>query len=333
LIVGEQTEKVNNKIAKNVFERQLAMPQPAFDPGLTQQYDGKLRRAINKDGTFNVRRPGASTFDGNVYLALVRMQWRWFFASVLLVYVLANLVFGSVYTAIGLEHLQGVEPDATGVRAFLQAFFFSAQTLTTVGYGHMAPKGLLMSAVAAFEAMLGIMLFALVCGVFYGRVARPSARIRFSANAIVAPFQGSTGLQFRMMNGRSNVLMQLSVNVILMTVEDVAGQRKRQYKELPLERNRVYFFPLTWTVVHPINEESPLFGRTEADLERLQAEVLILVEAFDETFSQTVHARYSYRHEEIVHGARFVPAFHFDEHGDMVISSDRLDEIEKLKTG
>lgn len=309
------------------------MPQPAFDPGLTQQYDGKLRRAINKDGSFNVRRPGKRRFDGNIYLAMVRMPWRWYFATVLLVYVIANLTFGSVYMAVGLEHLQGVEPDAKGARAFLHAFFFSAQTLTTVGYGHMAPKGLLMSAVAAFEAMLGIMLFALVCGVFYGRVARPSARIRFSANAIVAPYQGGSSLQFRMMNGRSTVLMQLSVNLILMTVEDVGGQRKRHYTELPLERNRVYFFPLTWTVVHPINEASPLFGRSGADLERLQAEVLILVEGFDETFSQTVHARYSYRHEEIVEGARFIPAFHFDEHGDMVLSGERLDEIERLHAG
>jgi inward rectifier potassium channel len=309
------------------------MPQPAFDPGLTQQYDGKLRRAINKDGSFNVRRPGARKFDGDVYLAMVRMQWRWYFATVLIVYIFANLLFGSIYMAIGLEHLQGIEPDATGIRAFLQAFFFSAQTLTTVGYGHMAPKGLVMSAVAAFEAMLGIMLFALVCGVFYGRVARPSARIRFSAKAIVAPYQGGSSLQFRMMNARSSVLMQLSANLILMTVEEDGGQRKRQYEELPLERNRVYFFPLTWTVVHPINEASPLFGRTPADLERLQAEVLILVEGFDETFSQTVHARYSYRHEEIAWGARFLPAFHFDEHGDMVLNGDRLDEIEQLQTG
>jgi inward rectifier potassium channel len=261
------------------------------------------------------------------------MQWRWYFATVLIVYIFANLLFGSIYMAIGLEHLQGIEPDATGIRAFLQAFFFSAQTLTTVGYGHMAPKGLVMSAVAAFEAMLGIMMFALVCGVFYGRVARPSARIRFSAKAIVAPYQGGSSLQFRMMNARSSVLMQLSANLILMTVEEDGGQRKRQYEELPLERNRVYFFPLTWTVVHPINEASPLFGRTPADLERLQAEVLILVEGFDETFSQTVHARYSYRHEEIAWGARFLPAFHFDEHGDMVLNGDRLDEIEQLQTG
>jgi inward rectifier potassium channel len=156
-----------------------------------------------------VRRPGKRRFDGNIYLAMVRMPWRWYFVTVLLVYVIANLAFGSVYMAIGLEHLQGVEPDAKGARAFLHAFFLSAQTLTTVGYGHMAPKGLLMSAGAAFEAMLGIMLFALVCGVFYGRVARPSARIRFSANTIVAPYQGGNSLQFRMMNGRSTVLMQL----------------------------------------------------------------------------------------------------------------------------
>ena len=151
----------------------------------------------------------------------------------------------------------------------------------------------------------------------FGRFSRPTARIGFSDQIIVAPYQGATSLQFRIVNRRTNNLIELSAQLLLMTVEPDDGRLQRKFQNLELERDQVSFLALTWTIVHPITETSPLFGRTAADLERLQAEVLIMIKGFDETFGQTVHSRFSYRYDEVQWGARFLPAFEFDKHGDI----------------
>ncbi len=302
-------------------------PQPAFDPGLTQKFTGKLRRAINKDGSFNVKRHGGGSASRNLYLALINLSWAKFNALVVGAYLVLNIVFAFLYMSLGPNALSET-PTGSGSEQFLAAFFFSAQTLTTVGYGRIAPLSIAASAWASIEAMVGLLGFALATGLMYGRIARPSARLLFSPSLLVAPFQGGTSLQFRVANQRSNVLMDLQITVLLMTVEAPDGERKRQYAELALERTRVNFIPLTWTVVHPIVESSPLFGKTLQDLEQSQAELLILLRAFDDTFSQTVHARHSYRHEEVKWGARFLPAFSFDADGDMHLDLRKIDDFE-----
>jgi inward rectifier potassium channel len=141
---------------------------------------------------------------------------------------------------------------------------------------------------------------------------------------LIAPYQDGTSLQFRVVNLRPNTLMNLEANVLLMTVDGSPGQRKRNYEPLKLEREGVYFLALTWTIVHPIDETSPLYGKTAQELQTLQAEVLILIKGFDDTFSQTVHSRYSYRYDEMVWGARFKPAFEIDASGDINLDVDRV---------
>ncbi len=299
------------------------MHQPTFDPGLTQKFTRPLRRAINKDGTFNVRRRGTTWRDTNAYLFLINMHWAGFFACVLAGYCVVNTLFALVYYALGPEQLQGGHAQ-TNFGHFLNSFFFSAQTLTTVGYGGISPKGTAANVVAAFEAIVGLMGFALATGLLFGRVARPSARIGFSGKMLIAAYQEGTSLQFRIVNKRANNLMELEAKVMLMVLGGTPGNVKRDYIVLNLERPSVYFFPLTWTIVHPIDEQSPLYGKTAADLERLQAEVLILIKGFDDTFSQTVHARYSYRYDEIVWGAQFVPAFDVDEQGEIVLEVNKV---------
>jgi len=299
------------------------MQNPTFDPGLTQKFTAPLRRAINKDGSFNVHRRGTSWRDANTYLYLINIPWPVFFAIIFVSYLAANTLFALAYYSLGPEQLQGAEAP-TQFAHFLNSFFFSAHTLTTVGYGNISPRGTAANIVAAMEAMVGLMGFALATGLLFGRVAKPSARIGYSENMVVTPYQDGQSLQFRVVNQRANSLMELEAKVMLMTVEGPAGQMKRDYRVLKLERHMVYFFPLTWTIVHPIDEHSPFAGKTRADLERLQAEVLILIKGFDETFSQTVHSRYSYRYDEIVWGGRFVPAFQIDDHGDIALDVDRV---------
>jgi inward rectifier potassium channel len=228
---------------------------------------------------------------------------------------------------IGVDHLHGMEPE---MGDFLNAFFFSVHTLTTVGYGNVFPSGTLTNAVASLEAATGLMVFAIATGLLYGRFSRPSAKILFSRSAIMAPYQDGTSLQFRITNARSNVLMDLDARVLLMTVNRANGQLRRAFVELPLERRNVYFFPLTWTVVHPIDASSPLSGKTADDLKTAEAELLILIRGFDDTFSQVVHSQFSYRHDEILWGAKFQPAFHVDGGGDLVLDINKVHDIKML---
>jgi inward rectifier potassium channel len=302
------------------------MQKPTFDPGLTTRYTGSLRRAINKDGSFNVHRRGVTWRDINPYLHLINISWPAFLTVVFFSYVAVNTLFAVAYFLIGTQQIQGSDaPTAFG--RFMNIFFFSAQTLSTVGYGTLAPRGTAASSLAALEAMLGLMGFALATGLLFGRVSRPSARIGFSDNVVVAPYQDGTSLQFRIVNQRLNSLMELQARVMLMIVESVDGELRRSFKILTLERESVIFFPLTWTIVHPIDQESPLYGKTSTDLEKLQAELMILVKGFDDTFSQTVHARYSYRYDEFKWGARFAPAFEVDPEGDIDLDVNKVSAL------
>jgi inward rectifier potassium channel len=299
------------------------MRKESFDPGLTTQFTGELRRTINKDGSFNVQRTGLRWRDANLYLKMIDSTWPWFLGIVLAVFLAVNVIFAFAYIAVGMQHLRGTEPELS---AFLNAFFFSVHTLTTVGYGNVYPVGGPANTVSALEAATGLMVFALATGLLYGRFSRPSARILFSDNALISPYQDGASLQFRVANARSNVLMNVEARVLLMTVDYADGQLKRDFVELPLERSTILFFPLTWTVVHPIDAASPLRGKTPEDLAKVAAEFLILLQGFDDTFSQVVHSQYSYRHDELVWGAKFTPAFRIDPKGFLVVQVDRISE-------
>lgn len=300
------------------------MKKESFDPGLTTQFSGELRRTINGDGSFNVKREGLRWRDANPYLMLIDTTWTRFLLIVLAGFLTVNVIFALLYLMIGIENLKGLESD---MGAFANAFFFSVHTLTTVGYGNVYPQGPWANVISSMEAATGLMLFAIATGLLYGRFSRPSARILYSRNALVAPYQDGTSLQFRVTNARKNVLMNMDAHVLLMTVESSDGELRRSFVDLPLERSSVYFFALTWTIVHPIDSDSPLFGKTREDLAKQSAELLILIQGFDDTFSQEVHSRYSYRHDEIVWGAKFTPAFKVDHKGDLVVEVDRLNEM------
>jgi inward rectifier potassium channel len=303
------------------------MKKESFDPGLTTQFSGELRRTINADGSFNVRREGLRWRDANPYLMLIDTTWPRFLLIVMAGFLLVNVIFACLYLMIGIQSLKGLESD---MGAFANAFFFSVHTLTTVGYGNVYPEGAWANVISSLEAATGLMVFAIATGLLYGRFSRPSARIIYSKNAIIAPYQDGTSLQFRVTNARRNVLMNMDAHVLLMTVENRDGELRRSFVDLPLERRSVYFFALTWTIVHPIDSDSPLFGRTREELAKLSAELLILIQGFDDTFSQVVHSRYSYRHDEMIWGAKFTPAFKVDPKGDMVVEVDRIDELKLI---
>jgi inward rectifier potassium channel len=306
------------------------MAKPTFDPGLTQQYAGPLRRTINKDGSFNVERKGTGWRDIHPYLFLISIPWPAFLALVLAAYFATNIIFATLYYSLGPGHLQGGDSPHNFDR-FLIAFFFSAHTLTTVGYGNVAPGSISANILAAIEALIGLLGFALATGILFGRFSRPSARIGFSENALIAPYETRTSLQFRIVNRRPNALMEMEATVILMQVEGDPGKQKRTFQPLTLERDKIDFLALTWTIVHPIDEASPLFGKTKEAAEQKQTEVIILIKGFDETFSQSVRARYSYRYDEVIWNAKFTPAFEFDETGNMVLNIDQVGNYQAVE--
>lgn len=304
-------------------DRVPQMEPPGYDPGLTQKYTGDLKRIINKDGRFNVRHTGGTWRDRHPYLFLISTSWINFILIVGAAFIATNLFFAGLYLAIGQEHIR-LSSDTTNPGNFLKVFFFSAHTLTTVGYGNLYPDGVAANTVSALEALTGLMGFAIATGLLFGRFSKPSARLGFSENMIVAPYLDGTSLQFRVANRRLNNLIEVEARVLLMTVERSAGGQQRRYTALELERPQVIFFALPWTVVHPIREDSPLYGKTAADLADLQSEFLIIVKGFDDTFGQTVHARYSYRFDEIIWGAKFASAFDLGSEGELVMRLEKI---------
>ncbi len=302
------------------------MNKPSFDPGFTEKYGSGLSRIINPRGEFNVRRRGTTWRDIHPYLFMINASWPVFSALIFGAYVIGNVIFALIYLKVGIEHLQGAD-TSTALSRFLSAFFFSAQTFTTVGYGRISPDGVLASAVASLQALIGLMALAIGTGLLFGRFSRPAARLAFSQQMVVAPYQSGLSLQFRVANRRSNNLMEVQARVMLSTVESSEERLVRKYKYLTLERDTVQFLPLTWTIVHPIDESSPLWDKGPNYLKDHQAEFLITIKAFDDTFFQTVHVRHSYRFDEVAWGARFVPAFEPDAAGEMVLDLEKLSAI------
>ena len=299
------------------------MMKPNFDPGLTERYDGALNRAINAAGQFNVRRQGATWRDAHPYHYLINASWVKFFVIVTAAFAVVNTIFALGYVAIGIEHLRGAYAPTAAMR-FVNAFFFSAHTLTTVGYGNVWPMGPAANAIAALEALAGVLVFAIATGLIFGRFARPSARVGFSENCLIAPYKGGASFQFRVVNRRMNNLIDVDARLLLMTVEICDGKMQRRFAPLSLERDQILFFPLTWTIVHPIEPGSPLYGKTAEDMAREQAEVLIMIRAFDDSFGQTVHQRYSYRYDQMVWGAKFEQAFDVAGDGNLNLDVSRV---------
>jgi inward rectifier potassium channel len=298
---------------------------PEDDLGFGSQPVMKSQPLLNRDGSVNVRRKGVSIFNtADNYHNLIRMGWGKFWLLVLSGYVVVNIIFAFIYMALGSDNLYGAD-GSTGLDHFFNAFFFSAQTMSTVGYGHISPKGMAANSVAALESMLGLLAFALATGLLYGRFSRPSAKISYSKNILVAPYQGDgKGLMFRLANLRKNILIGLSVEVIFSYNEDVDGKPVRRFFPLELERKQVSILTISWTVVHPLDDNSPLRDMTPEELKRTEASFSILLKAFDDTFSQTVHSRAAYYFSDIVWNAKFTPTFDRDDDGTIVLDLSKL---------
>jgi inward rectifier potassium channel len=287
-------------------------------------------RFLNRDGSFNVERRGLGILSSlSVYHSLLTMPWWRFLCLVVGGYLLANLLFACGYLLCGPDAIAG-PPVTPGDHGFLRAFFFSVQTFATIGYGHISPSGLAANLLVTAESLAGLLVFALATGLVFARFSRPTARILFSRNAVIMPYRGIAAFAFRIANQRSNELIEMNTTVMISRFETEHGQQVRRFHPLKLERSTVAFFPLAWTVVHPIDESSPLHGLTEKDLRESDAEFLVLLKGFDETFSQTVHTRSSYKYDEVIWEARFTSMFDgaSSEEGPISVDVGKLHDYE-----
>lgn len=266
--------------------------------------DSRLR-FLNRDGTFNVKKGGIRQLSTrNLYHFLLTMSWTQFLLLVLLLYFLSNVAFGLFYSALGEESLVDVSTTPTA-NAFLRGFFFSVQTFATIGYGTIQPVGLIANLLVTIESYYSLLANALITGLVFARFSRPTAKIIFSQTAVVAPYKNISGFMFRLVNSRKNQLIELKAQVLFTRFVEKDGALIRSFDILKLERERVSFLPLAWTVVHPIDEDSPMFNLTEADFEKFDVEILVVLSAMDETFAQIVHSRSSYKAKEVKFGYKF----------------------------
>jgi len=254
-----------------------------------------------------------------------------FLLLLLVAYIIVNLFFAGIYYMIGVDHLAGVK-QGSAIKNFSEVFFFSAQTFTTVGYGRISPVGFAASAVSTFEAFLGLLSFAIATGLFYGRFSRPRAFLSFSHNAIVAPYKNGTALMFRMAPYKNNLLSEAEVKVNLAMQLEENGKMVNRFFNLDLEISKINALALSWTIVHPINEKSPLYNFNYTDMVNAKIEALVFVKAFDEVFSNTVVQRFSYIASEVIWGAKFKMMYHADEKkGATVLDLNKLNDHEKIE--
>ena len=286
-------------------------------------------RFVNRDGRPNVIKKGVGIlYRYSWYHTMLGMKRGKFLFLLFLCYISINLVFAGIYYLIGINHLAGVH-SSSSFKNFTEVFFFSAQTFTTVGYGRISPVGFMASAVSTFEAFLGLLSFAIATGLFYGRFSRPRAFLRFSENAVIAPFKEGTAFMFRMAPYKNNNLSEVEVKLTLAITNEKDGKLTDEFFNLDLEFSKINGLSLSWTIVHPIGDKSPFYGLTKEDIAGTDMEIMVYIKAFDEVFSNNVVTRTSYISSEIIWGAKFKMMYHpSNDKNKTILELDKINDFD-----
>jgi inward rectifier potassium channel len=321
-----------SKLVK-IFKRQES---PEFGFGTTTTEGGQ--RILNKDGSANIVRLGEPRFSWlNIYHLLITMKWWKFNLVILFYYVTVNLLFTLIYYCFAPDQLAGMV-YTNEWEYFQEIFFFSAQSLTTVGYGRINPMGTFASSLASLEAMIGLMGFALATGLLYGRFSRPTAKLLYSDNILVSPYHhptksadAPTALMFRVANARNNQLIEVEALVLFAYNEEQNGKLVRRFQRLTLEVEKINFLAMSWTIVHPINQESPIKNLTPEDFKHLDAEFMVSIKAIDDTYVQQIYARTSYKWQEMLWDSKFESILTRNEDGRTAIDLRKLSSYQPVE--
>ncbi len=315
-------------LRKKINSKAQAVKNTGFGTNASS-YGGRF---VTKSGNANVRKTGIGFLDSISWYHTMLTIPRWkFFFIVFAFYFLVNFAFASIYYLVGVEHLNGITA-ITSLDKFGQAFFFSIQTYTTVGYGHISPSGFMTSFVASIEALFGLLSFAIATGLFYGRFSKPKAHIIFSENAIISPFQEGTALMLRLSPYKNTNLTDAEARMTLGLHMEEDGKMINKFYTLDLELEKVGSLTLSWTLVHPITESSPFYNMNENDIKTTLGEVIIFIKVFDDMYSTTVVKRASYTFDEIVYGAKFLPMFtRSTDNNKTLLHIDKLNLFERVE--
>jgi inward rectifier potassium channel len=292
---------------------------------LKRKGQGKFRSFGGERDTPSIRRLNESR-SLDIYHSVLTVSWVCFFAVIALLFGIFNLAFAGLYL-LDSHAVANAHPGS-----FADAFFFSVQTMATIGYGQLYPQTFYGNLVMTLEVLLGMSALALMTGVMFARFSRPTARVMFSDVAIIAPYDGVPTLMFRAANQRRNQILEAQVSVAMLRDERTReGDPMRRFHDLPLARNRTPAFGLTWMVMHPINQESPLHGATAQSLAAESAEIVITLTGIDGTFAQSIYARHSYVADEILWNRRFADVLCELDDGTRVIDYRRFHEVIEIR--
>lgn len=299
------------------------------DPGLGSKFSQPVNRFLNNDGSYNMVRKGGIKGIRDFYTYLLHIKWEKFLFLLFGVYLAINLLFAFLYLIVGVDQLSNVNTD---YHSFWTAFFFSSQTLSTLGFGHFSPIGFQANILAAIEAFIGLSLTALATGILYGRFSKPILKLAFSKNVILSPFENGLALMFRMVNSRDNILLKSKVNAIfIIDKAEGADPFNKKYHNLELQLDTILFFPFSWTIVHKIEESSPLFNLTVKDLKERHAELIVLFETFDETFGQEMIQKHSYADEQWLENVKFDMIYGPNKNGILEIQVKNIDQVSPIQ--
>jgi|TARA_B110001452_G_scaffold219914_1_gene192055 inward rectifier potassium channel len=296
------------------------------DPGIGTKFDEKVRRMINADGSYNVIKIGSSRGIRDIFKYLVEISWGKFFLLLFSGYIILNLLFTCVYLVFGFENISGINPKEGPV--FFQAFFFSIQTFTTVGYGTLAPLGIPTQIVASIEAFVGFMSFSLATGLLYGRFSRPKSKLKYADNFVYSKYDDGYSFKFKLTNLSDVVLQDVEAKAITMfNKENSDGKIVRTFYEMPLTLPKIDIMALTWTLVHKIDKGSPFWNQKKEDIIKQQPEFLILVNGFDEIYSERTRSIKSYVAEDIIWNKNFATNFKSLENGKLIMDVRDLNNV------
>jgi inward rectifier potassium channel len=319
-LLGIKRSPKSKPLPKEEDFKDLGLGTNAIDPN---------QRLLNSDGSFNLKRTGLSFKERfHFYQNLLSISWTKFNTYILLFYITENFIFATLYYLIGHENLRGAE-GITILEKYRDCFFFSVQTITTVGYGHLAPSGWLMNILAAIESLMGLLLFALITGLLYARFSRPDIKLLTSEKCLISPYRDITALIFRIANARHSNLIEAEIQVFMSYNKfDENGNISRGFDELKLERRTINLLALSWNIVHPIDEESPFFSKEIEDFKNSSLEILVFFKAYDERINQQVHHKFSYTYDQIYKGGKFTKMYRNEPEGYVNLMLDKLNEFE-----
>lgn len=303
------------------------MAKKIKDPGLGYNSNENVQSFINPNGSSNILHINRVHSFEDLYTYLLSLSWTLFSLLATLGFIILNSFFALVYLWIGIEEL--TIPSSEWWRNFLNAFNFSAQTITTVGYGSLSPNGVLSGLVSSLESLIGLMSFSFITGLLYGRFSKPKSSIRFSENFVVRKFENEKALMFRLTNKRTTIMIEPEIKITLtITEKDTSGEFKRSFYQLKLERDKITYLPTMWTIVHKIDKDSPLYKYTDEELQDLTANMYILFQYHEESYSQKLYKLHSYRFEDLKINTSFKSSVRFSKQGQIILNHDLLDQTE-----